>query len=317
MKILIAPLNWGLGHATRCMPIIQKYIDEGHTVVIAGDGDSGILLKKYFPALRYIPLPHLELKYSNGNSQVMAMLRSLPKIFRWMHQDKKILDEIVRDDNFDLIISDNRFCFYSDKVRSIYITHQLMIKMPKGLRWLEPAVHRLHLHYIKHYQECLIPDYEDAKCNLSGDLSHKYPLPKNTRFIGPCSRFTLNNSSKPLLNIDHIQDIAILSGLEPQRSILEEQLLKRYRESERHLLIVRGLVSQPYCTIRKGTITLVPYLDDNSLRYAFGIAERIIARSGYSTIMDLQCLGVLNKAILIPTSGQTEQEYLASLHNKS
>ncbi len=332
-SVLIAPLNWGLGHASRCVPIVREQLAAGNRVTLAGDGDSLTLLRKHFPELPVLHLPHLELRYSDGKSQVGAMLRSLPRLLWWIWQDHRALREILAYQHFDVVISDNRFGLWksqesraknqdSKATRHIYITHQLMIKMPRGWKWAEGVVHWLHGKVIRKYDECWVPDYagdtgkaltqNTERRTLSGDLAHKYPLPKNARFIGPLSRFDegqrTKNTEHRTKNKEH-RTVALLSGLEPQRSILEKELLERYKDQE--MLLVRGKVNEPFCKIQCGKVTIVPYLDDKELVQALLQAEKIIARSGYSTIMDLAALGVLNKAELIPTPGQSEQEYLA------
>ncbi len=315
LSILVAPLNWGLGHASRCIPIVRQQLAAGNRVILAGDGESLTLLRRHFPELSVLHLPHLDLSYSTGKSQVGTILRALPRILCWMWQDHRTLKQILSYQHFDVVISDNRFGLWNrqrikdkgQKTRCIYITHQLMIKMPRGLRWAEPIAHWLHGRVISKYDECWVPDYAGDN-NLSGDLAHKYPLPKNVRFIGALSRF---DGEKRTRNKEQ-RTIAILSGLEPQRTLLEQHLLEAYKDQE--LLLVRGKITEPFCKIQRGKVTIVPYLSDEELADALLGAEKIIARSGYSTIMDLHTLGVLHKAELIPTPGQTEQEYLALYH---
>ncbi len=312
---MIAPLNWGLGHASRCIPLVQRELAAGNRVTLAGDGESLALLRKHFPDLPILHLPKLNLRYTAGTSQVGAMFRALPRILWWIWQDHRELQRILSYQHFDTIISDNRFCFYTKSRMAngerrtpytIYITHQLMIKMPRGLRWLEPIAHWLHGRVIRRYDECWIPDYADTVHNLSGDLSHKYALPKNARFIGPLSRFEQVETPSHGVSTGVV---AVLSGLEPHRSLLEKDLLEQYKDKE--LLLIRGKVNEPFCKLQRGKITIVPYLSDAELIPALLGAEKIIARSGYTTIMDLATLGILHKAELIPTPGQTEQEYLA------
>ncbi len=330
-SVLIAPLNWGLGHASRCVPIVREQLAAGNRVTLAGDGDSLTLLRKHFPELPVLHLPHLDLRYSAGTSQVGAMLRSLPRLLWWMWQDHRALQEILSYQHFDVVISDNRLGLWrnqesraknqdSKATRHIYITHQLMIKMPRGWRWAEGLVHWLHGRVIGKYDECWVPDYAEhtgkaltqntEHRTLSGDLAHKYPLPRNARFIGPLSRFGRRTKDEGQRTKNKEQrTIAVLSGLEPQRTLLEKELLERYKDQE--MLLVRGKVNESFCKIQRGKVTIVPYLNDADLVQALLQAEKIIARSGYSTIMDLDALGVLDKAELIPTPGQTEQEYLA------
>ena len=185
----MAPLNWGLGHATRCVPIIRGLIEQEHEVVIAADGYPLRFLRREFPHLEWVEFEGLKVEYADGESQVGAMLRQLPGFLRGIWREHKELKRIVEAYNIDVVVSDNRFGLWCRDAYSVYMTHQLMVKMPRGLQWMERCVWRLHRWFIKHYDECWVPDVE-GEDNLSGDLSHKYPLPNNTRFIGPLSRFS-------------------------------------------------------------------------------------------------------------------------------
>ena len=182
-KVLVCPLNWGLGHATRCVPIIREQLAAGNEVVICADGYPLEFLRQEFPALRTIELPSYPIRYSKRKSQVMAMLRFLPILLKGIYVENKWLKKLLRQEHFDVIISDNRFGLWNRDIHSIYITHQVMIKMPKGLKWLEPIGYAMHRQIINKFNECWIPDFAENG-GLSGDLSHKYELPANAKFIG-------------------------------------------------------------------------------------------------------------------------------------
>ena len=312
MKILIAPLNWGLGHASRCIPLIQQYIQQGHQVILAGDGDSLLLLRQHFPSLRVIPLPSLELQYTQ-NSQLRGFyLRALWPLMRFTLADHYYLRQALAIEHFDLIISDNRFGFFSRQAHCVYITHQLYPILPKRLHLLQPLARALHACIYKRYHEVWVPDYADSEQNLSGALSHGGRFDKKAKYIGPLSRLEGSKDSKGSKGSKGSKVLAILSGLEPQRTIFEKEILQRYEHSSESLLLVRGKVSEPKTTIHKGNITIIPSISDAELVSAVAEAQKIIARSGYSTIMDLEALGILHKAELHPTPGQSEQEYLAT-----
>ena len=338
MKILLAPLNWGLGHASRCIPLVQRFLNEGHEVVLGGDGDSLTLLRKHFPKLRYVYLAPLNLRYSKGSRQVFAMLRALPQLIAWSLKDHALLQAVLREEHFDRIISDNRFGLYTvhRTPYTIYITHQLHIMLPRGWRWLEPLAERLHARIYRHYNEVWIPDFEDPALSLAGDLSHPKKAislqPSVFRYIGPLSRFEITGSRdheitvhRTPYTVHHYDVVAVLSGLEPHRTLLEREIIRRYSNDHRpptnppSVLIVQGLMSRPNTRIKRGNITIVPHLSDEELIPALLGAKHIIARSGYSTIMDLHALELLQAPItndqssieLIPTPGQPEQEYLA------
>jgi Glycosyl transferases, related to UDP-glucuronosyltransferase len=311
MKILICPLNWGLGHATRCVPLIRRLINEGNDIVIASDGYPLAFLQQEFPSLSIVEIPSYRIRYSSGKTQTFVMLRNMPSIVGGVVREHRWLRRYLQtNNNIDMIISDNRFGLWSKRVKSIYITHQLMIKMPCGLAFLEPVAWRLHRMFINRYSACWIPD-TSGEDNFSGDLAHKYPLPKNAEFIDILSRFQGLESIAP--NTD-FSTVCVLSGIEPQRSIFEESLIERFRNSKTQTLIVRGQPQAEKQTTKNGYVTLVSHLSTEEMAAYFRGATKIISRSGYSTIMDLAVLNCLSKAELIPTPGQTEQEYLSEYH---
>ena len=331
-RVLVAPLNWGLGHATRCVPIIERLLAEGHEVVIAADGYPLKFLRREFPHLDWVKFEGLKVRYADGQSQVGAMLRQLPRFLRDIWREHQRLKEIVKMYDVDMVVSDNRFGLWCKGVHSVYMTHQLMVKMPRGLEWMEWGVWRFHRWFIKHYDECWVPDIE-GEGNLSGDLSHKYPLLKNTKFIGVLSRFSREKVvwedvrvEAEALDLQQRYDVvAVLSGPEPHRRNLEKQITD-YRlqitdhrsqivvNSQQTLLIVQGLPADDLrLAEHRDGVDYIPHLQTELLQWYMQEAEEIVCRSGYSSIMDLYTIG--RKAHLISTPGQTEQEYLKIIHN--
>ncbi|MDR1698943.1 MAG: hypothetical protein LBR75_03880 [Prevotellaceae bacterium] len=306
--VLIAPLNWGLGHASRCIPVVYDLLRQGYWVVIAADGLSLELLRQEFPELPFVVFPSFKIRYGAGKSQVWAMVRSLPKIVYGIVKENRLLQRIIRRESIDFVISDNRFGLWTRQVPCAYITHQLMIKMPRGLKFLEPLAWRLHRFVINRYAECWIPDVEGAP-NLSGDLAHKYPLPPNVRFIGALSRFS---TTKDIIPVKTYHTLVLISGVEPHRSLFEKEQIEKLKGSEKSVLIVQGLPGKEPKAIEIENITIISHLDSEELKAQLLAAEEIVCRSGYSTLMDLHALG--RKATLVATPGQTEQEYLAELH---
>ena len=321
----MAPLNWGLGHASRCVPLVHRFLEEGHEVILGGDGESLTLLRKHFPKLRYVYLAPLNLRYSKSHNQVWAMLRAIPRLIVWSIKDHALLKAVLREEHIDQIVSDNRFGLYTPYTihhtpETVYMTHQLHIMLPKGWRWLEPLAARLHARIYTRYNKVWVPDFEDPEKSLAGELSHPTQLSNikhqtsNIEYIGPLSRFSLTAEG------GHYDTVVVLSGLEPQRTLLEKEIIERFTTnpltpSSSHpqsVLLVQGLMNRPNTRIKRGKITIVPHMDDAELCAALMGAKHIIARSGYSTIMDLHALGILEKAELIPTPGQPEQEYLAA-----
>jgi len=306
-RVLIAPLNWGLGHASRCIPIIKKLISNGHYIVLAADGYPLELLRQEFPELPFVTFPSFSVRYSPGSSQVGAMLKSLPRILKGIVQEYYRLQGLIREEDITYVISDNRFGLFTPLVPCVYITHQLMIKMPRGLKWLEPVAWLAHRFFITRYNACWIPDLPGSN-GLSSHLAHKYPLPRNARFIGFLSRFSCTPDIVPA---ETFHTVAVLSGPEPHRGLLEKELVDKWLGRKERVLIVKGQPAPEVQREQRENITLVSHLPAAELKAQLLAAKEIVCRSGYSSLMDLRVLN--RKATLIPTPGQTEQEYLAEL----
>lgn len=308
-RVLIAPLDWGLGHASRCIPIIEELINQGFEPILAIDGISGSFLKNRFPKLQSIAFPGLKIKYSSSSSQIFAILRQIPKILITIRCEHSLLDDIISKYNIDIVISDNRFGLFSRKAHCVYITHQLMIKLPRMFSFAEPLLHSIHKKIILKFNQCWIPDYQDPNSNLSGDLSHKYPIPSNASFVGPLSRF----SNQCLLNLPDIPsqtNFIVISGVEPHRTILENAFIACFNPRlEESTLIVRGLPFNTPIPPSNPNVKLLNNIPDSHFFHFFSTSTNVFCRSGYTTIMDLDYLKV--SANIIPTPGQTEQEYLA------
>lgn len=312
-RILICPLDWGLGHATRCIPIIRLLLEKNAEVVIAADAGPLALLKQEFPQLTFIQFKGYEIQYPKSGSMKMKMLLSIPKILTEIKEEHTQLDKIIDDYKIDIVISDNRYGCWSKKVKSIFITHQLMIKAPIG----ESVLHKKVLKYIANYDECWVPDV-DASNNLSGDLAHKYPVSKNTFFVGALTRFYDLSIRTFCVEADTSRSgkydiMAVISGPEPQRSIFEKLVIEQLKQTDLKALVVCGKASEQQIETIKN-IKIVSHLKSDEMQTAIQNADIILSRSGYSTVMDLASLG--KKAIFIPTPGQTEQEYLAKLFMK-
>ena len=315
MKILIAPLNWGLGHATRCVPLIRQYLAAGDEVVLGGDGESILLLRQTFPDLRVIDLPSLELRYTDNAQQRGFYLRAIPALIRFTIADHYYLHQQLAIEHFDMVVSDNRFGLFTRQTRCVYMTHQLYVQLSKRLRIFQPLARALHACIYRRYHEVWVPDYADPVNNLAGALAHGHRFDQQAKYIGPLSRFR-NQESEVGNRKSGYAILAILSGLEPQRTYFEQELVNRFKESNESVLIVRGKIGGPMTTTQVGSVTLIPHMQDSELLPLMQQAKKIIVRSGYSTIMDLAVLGLLSKAEFHPTPGQSEQEYLACYHKK-
>ncbi len=299
-KILVAPLNWGIGHATRCIPIIRELEKQHFEAILASDGQALELLKKEFPHLLALELPSYNIRYTiKGDLLKWKLLLNTPRILQAIRKEHKLTQKLVPQYELSGIISDNRFGVRSKKLKkNVFITHQLNV-LSGNTSFLSSSI---HLNYIKKFDECWIPDVEDSK-NLSGILGHVPVLPKNVKYIGPLSR--LEKREIPVI----YDFLVLLSGPEPQRSILEDILLEKLKSSEKRILFVRGIIDNEELKNPAPNINIKNFLFGKFLQEAINCSDRIIARSGYTTIMDLAKLQ--KKAFFIPTPGQPEQEYLA------
>jgi len=305
-RVLVAPLDWGLGHATRCIPIIYELLSLQIEVIIAADGAIKNLLKKEFPDVVFTQLKGYEIRYSSTmRGFAVGILLQFPKLLRAVYNEHWQLKKIIEKYKIDAVISDNRLGLYHATIPCIYITHQLQIKTHYRLTdWL---AQQLHYFFINKYAACWVPDNAAAN-NLAGTLSHPVKMPATTvEYLGPLSRFKKITCQKKY------DLLLLLSGPEPQRSLFENKLLAAINAYPGSVLVVRGLpgitANEETALPATGKITVVDHLPATALNKAIQEAKLIICRSGYTTIMDL--VQLQQKAILVPTPGQTEQEYLA------
>ncbi len=310
---MIAPLNWGLGHASRILPLVRILQQDGRfRLMIAGNGEAAALLSENFPELEQVSLPFFRVRYWARLPMWLGILLQLPWIAFSLVRENILLEKIIREYGTELVISDNRFALAARNTYSIYLTHQLRIRMPAGLRWMERILQGLHAWFISRYDECWIPDYATG-VSLAGELAHGCRLPVPARFIGPLSHLqTVHPTGLPGSGPSDL--LVILSGPEPRRTQFESFLLQEIRRwrGNRKVILVRGTDRKPFPeTGRKDPgLTVYPVLASAALRNLVDQTGLVLCRSGYSTIMDLVLLQ--KPAILVPTPGQTEQEYLAA-----
>jgi UDP:flavonoid glycosyltransferase YjiC (YdhE family) len=313
LQVLISPLDWGLGHAARCIPVIRKLLAEGHKVTLAGKGRSVAMLQKEFPQLECLGLDGFSPSYSRSGNMILDLFLQLPAFIFSIVSEHYKLRKLIAGRSFDVIISDNRYGLWNKKIKSILITHQVMIKTPEWLRFAEYPVYRISRMMISRFDECWIPDTSVAP-GLSGDLSHKYPLPANAKFIGLLSRFEhAENDKKSTLPYGGI--VAVISGPEPQRSVFEDIVISQLAGLNQPATILRGKPETEQVIERKGKLTLISHSNADETRSIIASSSVVICRSGYSSAMDLAVLKA--KALFVPTPGQTEQLYLAELYKST
>lgn len=303
-NILVAPLNWGLGHATRCIPIIQKLEECGFIPIIASDGAALQLLKKEFPHLKSLELPSYSISYpKNGKNFRWKMIQSLPKIILAAAKERKLVQKWIKEHHLSGIISDNRIGVFHKNIPSVYITHQLRVLT--GFTTYFST--KLHQQIIRKFTECWIPDVE-SEPNLSGKLGHSVIQNSRIKYIGPLSRFRKMDS---VIKYDLM---VLLSGPEPQRTFLEEKLILELKTCSGKIVFIKGIVAEKQEILQTENILFYNFMQSAALEKAINESEVVLCRSGYTTIMDLAKLG--KKALFIPTPGQFEQEYLAKKLHK-
>ena len=297
-KIIVAPLNWGLGHATRCIPIIRALMDNNFEPIIASDGSALMLLQKEFPQLKSYQLPSYNIKFTKGSRLKYKLFLNIPRFLIAAIKEREVTEEIISKENVSGIISDNRFGVRSIKIPSVYITHQLNVLSGNTTS----ITSRFHQRIISKFDECWVPD-KINKPRISGELSKVKMKGLKVKFIGTISRFKRKSAT------NKYDLLVILSGPEPQRSILEKKLLVQLKEYNKKVLFVRGVISNDQAPYMNEKLEVVNYMLTEKLQQVISESEIILSRSGYSTIMDLTQLE--KKAFFIPTPGQFEQEYLA------
>ncbi len=278
-----------------------------NNIFIAGGEEQLSLFRRELPGLTYIKFNGFKPGYSRFLPQYIALFYKIPLLVFHIIKEHHKLNKLILDNNIDIVISDNRFGLWNKNVKSVYITHMPLIPFPKGFRYLEFIGVKLHRAIIKKYSFCFIPDLPGDN-NVSGRLSHGLYLPVNVRYIGILSRFTINKP-KPYKYLPEMINTVILSGPEPQKGILKNKLVDLLKESPADSKIFEGRPGDKTEIIKNGNITFYNHLATNEMREVLLGSEKIITRSGYTTIMEL--ISLKCNALLIPTPGQTEQEYLA------
>lgn len=321
-RILVSPLNWGLGHATRCIPLIKSLQQNHCEVIIGANGAAATLLKQEFPSLPCITTPGVVIKYSSSGSMfVWRLLLQIPLLLKQLHHEKKWLKQQISLLKIDCVISDNRYGLHNPTIHSILITHQLGILSGLG-QWLDQLLNKFTFRLLNQFDEIWVPDHESPYA-LAGVLSHpkKTPTPP-VKYMGLLNRFSsLTNS----VSVQPAHLLLFVSGPEPQRSLLEEIFRTEAVVYQGSFTLVCGkpsIAQEQKITVKDrlsllygaSTNSIYDHLEAHSLRKEIDKAEFIICRSGYTSLMELLPLG--KKLLLIPTPGQAEQEYLAKYCEK-
>jgi len=278
----------------------------GDEVIAAGDRLQMQYITSFFPNICTLDFPSFKVKFSKGSNQLLPILGIGLRLPYYIIREHFAVKRIINENNINQIISDNRYGLWNRHVKSILITHQLRVLFPKPFRFLEP-LGALFIRFIAgKFDECWVPDFQGEE-NLAGELSHPLKLPRNVKYIGPLSRFKEIEVPQAQGSWDLV---GISSGPSPHRDILIELITNLGRKNNLKTLIIKGNPSEGSEIYEEEGIFYAGHLIDSDFVSAIKSTKYLICRAGYSTIMDLSALKV--NCILIPTPGQTEQEYLSS-----
>jgi hypothetical protein len=312
--ICISPIDWGLGHATRCIPLIRAFSSLNYKIYIATEGKHEAILKEAIPEAIFLSLRGYRIRYTKSRALLIpAILLQLPKIMYAVINEYFWLKRNSKKYEFDLIISDNRFGFFHKKIKSVFITHQLELQTP--FAWSTRLNQMITYQFINSYTACWVADMQPPK-NLSGVLANPGKYPSTPIWYMNCLSRLLEEGAqnKEQYNIsiepaeNKLKFLGIVSGPEPQRTLLENILWKQGNELNEPFVVVAGLPNDKLYNKITSKGFLYHHLNGADLKAQMKSAEYIICRGGYTTLMEM--IPFRKKLIFIPTPGQTEQEYL-------
>ncbi len=290
-----------MGHATRCVPIIRTLLSNGNTVVLGKTSLTEKVFQQEFPELERVELPEYNISYSSVLPLWLKLGSQYPKILNTIKKEHELLETCISKHKIDVVISDNRYGLYSKRARSIIMCHQLNLKTPFFQKWSNST----HVELLNKFNEVWIPDHEEKDKKLAGELSENV-FGLNCKYIGPLSRLVKKEAEAIY---DHL---FLLSGPEPTQTDLLKSVIDKLKDYKGKAAIVSS--SALHYGLREN-IVLIKLPNANELSQLIVASKVIVCRSGYSTLMDMYVLGK-KELILIPTPGQTEQEYLAEYWSK-
>jgi len=296
-RILYTVLNWGLGHASRSVPLIKVLLNQGNDLHICSDGLAFELLKAELSSSQLYELPSLRIHY-NKQSMVSNMLSQLPHLMNHYRADIKAIQTLEKKIKPDIIIADHRYGTRHKNCHSIFLGHQLSILNPDFTN--QGLASTINAKLINRFDEIWVPDIADQ--TFSGRLSSNEKIKRPIHFIGPLSRFNRVPNTNKQYDI-----LAVLSGPEPNRTNLEARIFEQMKELDGRFAIVSGIPDSKITSTSRIEVFGLQVKSD--LQALCNRSKRFVGRAGYSTIMDMCALGL--PSLLMPTPGQTEQLYLS------
>lgn len=307
MRILYAVGSWGLGHATRSLPLITSLLDTNASLTIVSTGRALAVLRGELQDrcefLDWPDVPHTVGRTAWGF--YLKTAAAIPRYLAVVRREQQWTAQLLRARHFDRIVSDNRYGIQHPDVPSFHVVHGLRFIAPGRVHLIERRLETVNYRWLGHLRQVIVPDTQEDQ--LSGDLAHSLEVfPQRViTYAGILSRLRRRAVSEDL-------DLFVtLSGPEPQRSMLERLILQQLPSVRGRIVVTLGKPDAAAHT-RVGSADVYGYLDRSGQEEMMNRARLVLCRSGYSTIMDLAELQ--RRAVLIPTPGQTEQMYLARYH---
>jgi uncharacterized protein (TIGR00661 family) len=310
-NVLLSPLSWGLGHATRDIPIIRSLLDNHHNVTIAACGNALAVLQHEFPECSFIEFNDYPSPYSTSRFFIPKFIASLPTISRALAEERRTLQHILEKNHYDLIISDNRVGVYSLKIPTIFITHQIHYHFPLLFWPIELSSILANYFLFENYSRVIVPDNPMGIASLAGKLSRPVRGLTDSKVF-----FSGILSSTPKMDVEQdLDNLVLISGPEPQRTRLEEILTPMLSELDGSTIVLLGSPQKTQTRSLSDRCTLISYASTQEKVRLMNRAKFIICRSGYTSMMEM---AELNKChgFFIPTPGQPEQEYLSDYYKK-
>jgi uncharacterized protein (TIGR00661 family) len=308
-RILVAPLDWGLGHAARCIPVIKELIQQDAEVIIYGSAHVLNYLQKYFPHLEQIQSNEQEIHYAKHLPAWFKILLQVNKINKNIKLEYTNLQSLIKTRQIDGVISDNRYGLNSKLIPCVFITHQLNPRVPRAFAFLRKLIQYKVTSWTLNFEEIWIPDLPGSH-SLSLDLSFSASKNPQQKHIGILSRF----SSDQIVQSKQNSYLAIISGPEPQRTIFFQELLRIRNSLSLEMTFIIDKIPEEVSSDETRNIRILVQPNDHEFLKEIANTKHIVCRSGYSSLMDL--IRLKRTALFIPTPGQTEQEYLASTSQK-
>lgn len=304
---IFAISSLGLGHATRTLAIVKFYLKNRYTITIVSEGNALAFLRRELEKenVEFLSLPDYPPLQREG--KLRYLIADLFRTAKMIRKEHAFLEKLLRarEDSYEFVFSDGRYGFYSSRIPSFLLSHQISFHMPPFLSWMRRVAEYANYRYFKKFDTIFIPDFKERPKSLAGDLSHARILSRLPHhYVGYMSSYEYMNVPE---DIDYLFIIA--GFLKEHRHSFIEKLIEEAKKLPGKKVFVLGDTSKETVErLPEHNIEIRSFATEPLRSELFNRARVIVSRSGYTTVMDLAALG--KRAVLVPTPHQTEQEYL-------